>query len=157
MIVVQRVCDDGRVPDSASLKHWARSALQGEPEVDARDLVIRIVDAGESAELNGRFRGKAGPTNVLSFPFQPDHPFPADEALPLGDIAVCAELVYSEAQEQHKDLAAHWAHLIVHGTLHLLGYDHDEEPQRVRMEAVECRLLADLGFPDPYRDDGVAA
>jgi probable rRNA maturation factor len=117
------------------------------------ELSSRLVDEAESADLNQRYRGKTGPTNVLSFPFEP--PPGTRGRKYLGDLAICAPVVAREAVEQGKDLEAHWAHLVVHGVLHLLGYDHLEEPEAQVMEALETRILGELGFPPPYEDGRV--
>ena len=105
-----------------------------------------------STELNSRYRGKEGPTNVLSFSARGAEapPAAADELLPFGDVVICAEVVEREAREQGKAPAAHWAHMVVHGTLHLQGYDHESVRDASIMEARERVLLAELGFPDPY-------
>jgi len=106
------------------------------------ELTIRIVDAAESQALNLDFRGKDKPTNVLSF---------QGDTVVLGDLVICAPVVAREAQEQGKALLAHWAHMVVHGCLHLQGLDHEDELEAVRMEARETRILKNLGFPNPYR------
>jgi len=109
---------------------------------------VRLVDAPEMASLNKTYRGKDGPTNVLSFPAD----LPPDLDLPLlGDIVICAPVVAAEAREQHKSPDAHWAHMAVHGTLHLLGYDHLDENEAITMEALESAILADLHYPCPYQ------
>jgi probable rRNA maturation factor len=132
-------------PVAAYLKRCARAAL-----ADAvGELVIRIVDEPESAALNERFRMGQGPTNVLAFP-PGDEPLPVDADPLLGDIAICAPVVAREAAEQSKPPAAHWAHMVIHGCLHLLGYDHQEARQAATMEARERELLAGLGIGDPY-------
>jgi probable rRNA maturation factor len=146
---LQLAVHDEAVPPASDFKRWAREALKGRRR-DA-ELVVRIVGLAESAELNERFRGKTGPTNVLSFPFQA--PPPAQTTL-LGDLVICAPLVRREAAEQGKDLRAHWAHLLVHGVLHLLGHDHAEPAEAERMESLERRMLQALGFPDPYGEEG---
>jgi probable rRNA maturation factor len=117
------------------------------------ELTIRIVDEAEIAELNSRYRKKNGVTNVLSFPF--DAPAQVDIPL-LGDIVICAPVVRREASEQSKSVVAHWAHMVVHGTLHLLGFDHDEPGKAHEMEAMETRILADLGFDNPYESRGIS-
>jgi probable rRNA maturation factor len=116
------------------------------------DVSIRIVDAAESSMLNERYRGKPGPTNVLAFPAG-DVPTPAGEPKPLGDIVICAPLVASEAADQRKTLEAHWAHIVIHGCLHLCGYDHVSGPDAEQMEGRERALLAELGIADPYRGE----
>jgi probable rRNA maturation factor len=130
-------------PGPASLRRWARLAAG-----DRRgELGIRVVDSHESRALNARWRGRAKPTNVLSFPAAPEL-----GGGQLGDLVVCAPVVAREAREQGKPLAAHWAHMIVHGTLHLLGFDHERAADARRMEGRERALLARLGVADPYGD-----
>jgi probable rRNA maturation factor len=130
-------------PGPASLRRWARVAAGNR----RGELGIRVVDSRESRALNGRWRGRDKPTNVLSFPASPDL-----RGRELGDLVVCAPVVAREAREQGKRLAAHWAHMVVHGTLHLLGYDHARAADAKRMEGRERALLARLGFADPYGD-----
>ena len=156
VVVVQRACTGDDLPDAVSLKRWARLALAAQPAAQKGDLVIRIVGAEESAQLNERYRGKLGPTNVLSFPFDERWPFPDEQPRPLGDVVICAERVGQEAKAQDKAVMAHWAHLVIHGTLHLLGYTHDREQPRRSMETIERCLLAQLGFADPYGDEAAA-
>lgn len=135
------------LPGVAKLRHWARSALAGRR--DDAELAIRIVDAAESRALNRRYRDKDRPTNVLAFPAE----LPAELGLPLlGDLVICREVVEAEAAEQAKPLDAHWAHMVIHGTLHLLGFDHQTDQQAAAMEALEADLLAELGWPNPYRE-----
>jgi probable rRNA maturation factor len=146
VVTVQNASRGAEVPTAALLKRWARHALAAEVR---GELTLRIVDEGESAELNSRYRGKKGPTNVLSF--AAEAPAAADgELLPVGDLVICAEVVEREAREQGKAPAAHWAHMVVHGALHLQGYDHETVRDASLMEARERALLAELGFPDPY-------
>ncbi len=146
-LAIQNASASSRVPAKADVKHWAAAALEGR-RTRAR-LSLRIVDEEESADLNGRYRGKAGPTNVLSFPFEPPPGLPDPQPF-IGDLAICAPVVEREALEQGKSLEAHWAHMVVHGILHLLGHDHLEEAEAQEMEALETRILEDLGFPTPY-------
>ena len=113
------------------------------------EIVIRVVDEEESAALNGQYRGKAGPTNVLSFPFQAP---PGMKTEILGDLLICAPVVVREAEEQGKSLPAHWAHMVVHGVLHLQGYDHIDEQEAVIMETAEIAIMNGLGFPNPYAE-----
>lgn len=134
------------LPKESALRRWAAAALAGRRET--AELTIRIVGSDESSELNHRFRGKRGPTNVLSFPFEQS----PDLGLPLlGDIVLCAPLVLAEARQQGKSAEAHWAHLTVHGTLHLLGYDHQTVEQAAVMEGLEVAILGRLGYADPYQ------
>lgn len=130
-------------PGPASLRRWARLAA-GDRE---GELGIRVVGSLESRALNARWRGKIGPTNVLSFPASPQL-----GGRQIGDIVVCAPVVAREAREQGKPLVAHWAHMIVHGTLHLLGFDHARARDAKRMERRERALLARIGVADPYGD-----
>ncbi|MCW5622430.1 MAG: rRNA maturation RNase YbeY [Burkholderiales bacterium] len=130
------------VPARAQLRQWAGAALERDAEV-----TLRIVDAPEGRRLNAQFRGKDHPTNVLTFtygePIAPDMPL-------AGDIVLCAPVVEAEAESQAKSMAAHYAHLVVHGMLHLQGYDHEADDDAQRMEARERALMTQLGFPDPY-------
>ncbi len=132
-------------PEPPSIRQWICSAL-GDQKPEA-EISVRIVSATESAALNMRYRGKEGPTNVLSFPA--DIPDFVESSL-LGDIVICAAIVRSEAAAQGKTIEAHWAHMLVHGTLHLLGHDHIEETEAKTMEALETRILVELNFPPPY-------
>jgi len=139
--VQRRVAARG-VPAPASLRRWAQAAL----ERQRADITLRIVGHQESQLLNRQFRGKDKPTNVLSFPY-PERRSPAV----IGDIVMCAPVVAREAREQGKAAAAHWAHMVMHGVLHLRGFDHQRAAEARRMEARERRLLAAFSFPDPYR------
>ena len=141
-------CASGEaVPDEDDLRSWIAAVLAHEKISGHCEISLRVVDTDEMATLNQTYRGKAGATNVLSFPAD----LPPELKLPLlGDIVICAPVVRSEAQAQHKSLAAHWAHMAVHGTLHLLGYDHIAEADAIAMEAIESALLADLDYPCPY-------
>ena len=114
------------------------------------ELTIRLVTPDESQQLNAEYRGKDKPTNVLSFPFEapPQVPIPL-----LGDLIVCVDVVEQEAAEQGKTTTAHWAHMIVHGCLHLLGYDHIKDDEAEIMEGLEREIMAQLGFSDPYSDE----
>ncbi|AMX01972.1 rRNA maturation RNase YbeY [Microbulbifer thermotolerans] len=142
---VQRASCCVNLPSDEKIRTWVTAALAGRR--DEAELTVRIVDADESRQLNGQYRGKDRPTNVLSFPAD----LPSDINLPLlGDLVICAPVVAQEADEQHKALSAHWAHMVVHGTLHLLGYDHVEDADAEVMEKLETGLLAGLGYPDPY-------
>lgn len=135
------------VPSSASFRLWAEAALRGAKRRKATELSIRIVDTQEGRALNRDYRGKDYATNVLSFPAE----LPPGVALPLiGDLAICAPVVAREAAEQGKAPRDHWAHMTVHGVLHLLGYDHMEDAEAEAMEALETRILAGLGIADPY-------
>ncbi len=144
-IDVQIASQTPDLPSVKQLQSWARAVLsgaEGNPE-----LTVRIVDEAESAELNRTYRHATGPTNVLSFPFEASEQV---QLFLLGDVVICAPVVKKEAHEQNKPLDAHWAHMVVHGTLHLLGYDHQNASDAVKMESEERRILSGLGFPDPY-------
>lgn len=145
---LQIALDMPGLPEHADFQRWVQAALAGANYAQDAELTIRIVNAVESATLNESYRHKQGPTNVLSFPCAA--PKEVASAL-LGDIVICAPVVVREAISQGKAPTAHWAHLVAHGVLHLLGYDHDEE-QAIEMEALETRILLDLGYADPYRD-----
>jgi len=132
------------LPDDEQFSLWVETALR--QQVTA-ELTLRLVDRNESRELNSRYRGKDNPTNVLSFPAE----LPPGLDIPLlGDIVICAPLVGEESEAQHKSLQAHWAHLVIHGVLHLLGHDHQDEGEAAEMEAMEVDLLASLGYGNPY-------
>ena len=133
------------LPTEEQIMQWATAAVQ--PEGDEVEMTVRIVDEAESHELNLTYRGKDRPTNVLSFPFEcPDEV----ELLLLGDLVICRQVVEREAAEQEKPLMAHWAHMVVHGSLHLLGYDHIEDNEAEEMESLETQIMQGLGFDDPY-------
>jgi probable rRNA maturation factor len=133
------------LPAAVSFRRWAAAAAQG--RIKRADLAIRLVDAKEGRALNRHYRGKDYATNVLSFPVE----LPAGVTLPLlGDLVICAPVVAKEALEQGKPLAAHYAHLTVHGVLHLLGLDHEDTREAEAMEQLERDILAKLGLPDPY-------
>jgi probable rRNA maturation factor len=141
---VQRAVPARGVPSPARVKAWARAALVGAAHGrDRRELTVRIVGAAESRRLNRRYRGKDKPTNVLSFP--------ADAPGMLGDLVICAPVVAREARGQGKPAAAHWAHMVVHGVLHLLGFDHIRPDDARVMEGRERAILARLSYPDPYK------
>ena len=132
------------LPGNQEFNLWVSAALQ---ENDDAELTLRLVDEAEIRELNSRYRGKDAPTNVLSFPAE----LPPGIDIPLlGDIVICAPLVHEEAAAQNKPVQAHWAHLVIHGVLHLLGHDHQGEQEAREMETIEVDLLFSLGFPNPY-------
>ena len=148
-VAVSYACPRKGVPAAPSFRHWVNTAL--ESRIREADLAIRIVDMDEGRALNRHYRGKDYATNVLSFPADVPDEF-LDIPL-LGDLVICIAVVEREAAEQGKALEAHWAHLVIHGCLHLLGYDHIEDEEAEEMEALERTLLAELGHPDPYADD----
>ncbi|HEY0942701.1 MAG TPA: rRNA maturation RNase YbeY [Steroidobacter sp.] len=148
------------VPHARSLNRWAQAACAHYPPRGDGELAltIRIVGAAESRRLNRTWRHKDKPTNVLSFPAATLAPrnngvparFPSNEFSELGDLAICAPVVAREAREQSKPVQAHWAHMVVHGVLHLLGFDHETERDASVMEAREVLILAQLGYDNPY-------
>jgi probable rRNA maturation factor len=140
-------------PATADIRTWASAAL-GRRAAGA-ELAVRVVNAAESKRLNARYRGKDQPTNVLSFPVPP-LPLGAGSApRPLGDLVICASVVRDEARQQRKAIKSHWAHLVVHGSLHLLGYDHERDAEARRMERREVAVLKRFGIPNPYRSPSV--
>ena len=139
--------DSTQLPALSDLEIWATAAVDQRRE--EAEISLLIVDEAEGAELNQQWRNKSGPTNVLSFPSD----LPAELGLPLlGDLVICAPVVAREALEQKKSLNSHWAHMMVHGTLHLLGFDHIDDDQAEEMESLETDILARIGYPDPYQD-----
>lgn len=144
-VELQTASASPHLPAEQDLAHWARAATRKE----SAEIVLRLVDEEESAELNLRYRGKDGPTNVLSFPFEAP---PGMDTDILGDIVVCAPVVEREAEEQGKALESHWAHMVVHGVLHLQGYDHSGESEAVIMESEEIVIMNGLGFSNPYEE-----
>ena len=141
------VAEDGDLPTVAQLKSWVDAALTG--FVEEAELTVRIVEPDEIQTLNRTYRHKDKPTNVLSFPFEAP---PGVELPLLGDVVICAAVVAEEAQQQGKPAASHWAHMVVHGVLHLLGYDHIEDDEAEEMEALEIEILAGLGISNPYAE-----
>ncbi|MFP1918513.1 rRNA maturation RNase YbeY [Lonsdalea quercina] len=143
---LQIACENSEgLPSEAHFKRWLDTVL---PQFQAEsEVTIRIVDEAESHELNHTYRGKDKPTNVLSFPFEA----PPEVELPLlGDLIICRQVVEQEAAEQEKTLEEHWAHMVVHGCLHLLGYDHIEDSEAEEMESLETEIMQGMGYADPY-------
>jgi probable rRNA maturation factor len=133
------------IPAQSLLKLWVRAAIGAQRR--SAEVSLRIVDEAEMSELNGRYRGKPQPTNVLSFPVE----LPPEVKLPhLGDIVICAAVVEREAREQHKTATDHWAHMLIHGTLHLLGFDHIDATEAEIMESMEIEILKTLNIVNPY-------
>ena len=167
LVDVQYVSYETKLPNRYLLTNWVNTVLQHQEKEEKGEahqtfcssspfrlsasekieLTIRIVDEDEARKLNKKWRQHPYPTNILSFPLE--CPFPLEIPL-LGDLVICAPIVNQEAAKQHKTLEAHWAHLVVHGILHLLGYDHLDEAQAQIMESLEIQILHDLGFPNPY-------
>ncbi|MBZ3929338.1 rRNA maturation RNase YbeY [Xanthomonas citri] len=136
------------LPSAVSFRKWVAAALKG--RIREADLAVRVVDEKEGCSLNHHYRGKDYATNVLSFPAELPEGLPKGIKMPLlGDLVICAPVVAREAAEQGKSLAAHYAHLTVHGTLHLLGWDHEDDKEAEAMEQLEREILADLGIDDP--------
>jgi probable rRNA maturation factor len=151
-VEVQIACDDPGIPEQDDIRTWVRLAVSGSRRVANRDaeLAVRVVESEEIRALNHLYRHQDKATNVLSFPAGDVDGLPADEPLMLGDVVVCASIVSAEAAAQGKILADHWAHMLVHGTLHLLGFDHETDAEAAEMEAMEITLLAVKGITDPY-------
>ena len=143
---LQLACEQASgLPSETDFRRWLEAVLlQFQPE---SEVTIRLVDEAESHDLNLTWRGKDKPTNVLSFPFEAP---PGIELPLLGDLVICRQVVEQEAAEQEKALEAHWAHMVIHGTLHLLGYDHIEDSEAEEMESLETEIMLALGYPDPY-------
>ena len=137
-LAVQYAVKPDNVPTRAQLKKWALAALEEDAEV-----ALRIVGESEGRELNRDYRGKDYATNVLTFPM-------TDDPVLMGDIVLCHPVVEKEAQEQNKPLEAHYAHLVVHGMLHLQGYDHETDEEAEAMEALETQIVTKFGYADPY-------
>ncbi|MGX2968647.1 rRNA maturation RNase YbeY [Ursidibacter sp. B-7004-1] len=153
-IDLQLACENSNnLPTEEQFSHWVNQALTMQAQTadyPETEITIRIVDEAESHELNLTYRGKDKPTNVLSFPFE----VPEGIELPLlGDLVICRQVVEKEALEQQKPLDAHWAHLAIHGTLHLLGYDHLTDEEAEEMESLETQIMQSLGYEDPYLNE----
>ncbi|KGJ93000.1 rRNA maturation RNase YbeY [Colwellia psychrerythraea] len=148
-IDLQIACAPTELPTKEQFQLWVDAALaevSNEPNQEF-ELTIRLVNNEESQQLNNQYRGKDKPTNVLSFPFEvPD----GVELNLLGDLIICIEVMKQEAQEQNKALFDHWAHLVIHGCLHLVGFDHISESEALEMETIETSILNKLGISDPY-------
>ena len=146
---IDNVSTSKNVPSHTNITHWVNHVLSHEAKTDA-ELSIRIVDKDEIQQLSASYRNKDKPTNVLSFPAE----LPEAVQIPLlGDIIICAPIVEKEAREQQKSTDSHWAHMLIHGTLHLLGYDHIDDTEADIMEGVEIQIMQNLGFDSPYQDD----
>ncbi|WP_144213162.1 rRNA maturation RNase YbeY [Shewanella donghaensis] len=139
--------DTSKLPTQAEFELWVRTALGN--TMEQAELTIRIVENSESQQLNNTYRGKDKPTNVLSFPFEAP---PGIELPLLGDLIISVEVVELEANQQNKPLVAHWAHMVIHGCLHLLGYDHIIDNEAEEMESLETQLIEGLGFSNPYKE-----
>ena len=148
-IELQNACNAENIPSENDFKKWTHLVLDN--RMSKGEICIRIVDETESAELNFAFRKKNKPTNILSFPADLPESIKTELSL-LGDLVVSHDIVKKEALMQGKPLQAHWAHLIIHGTLHLLGYDHINNADAIKMETLEINYLKQLGLPNPYGD-----
>lgn len=148
-IVLQKTISTSFIPNEKKILQWINTTLTHLPETTdiPNEITLRIVDKNEMAKLNQQFRGKSGPTNILSFA---NDPIPGFKPTSLGDLVICAPLVEEEAKEQKKTLEAHWAHLVIHGILHLLNYDHIDPQEAATMESLEVLILKQLGFTNPY-------
>lgn len=142
--------DQDGIPTEETLKKWAKVALETAGRTEDAELTVRVAMSDEIQHLNGIYRGIDKPTNILSFPFE----CPPEVKLPLiGDLVVCLAVLKREALEQHKSIEEHFAHLIVHGCLHLIGYDHIKPEDASVMEPLEIKAVQALGFDNPYKDD----
>ena len=150
-INLQVVCDSDEVPGEKQFSTWLNIVCAA-LNLSAVEVTIRVVDSPEIIALNQQYRGKDKVTNVLSFPFEQPQGVPFEQRY-LGDVVICKAVVLAEAKQQHKAPLAHWAHLTIHGILHLLGYDHIQTAEAEKMEALEIDLLQQLGFNDPYQED----
>ncbi|MGM0481283.1 MAG: rRNA maturation RNase YbeY [Pseudomonadota bacterium] len=140
---------DNALPTARQVQHWVSQVLTAvRPQQDDAELTVRVVDKDEGRQLNNAYRERDYATNVLSFPFQA----PVELPIPLlGDLIICADVVAEQARQQHKAVSDHWTHMVIHGTLHLLGYDHIEDDDAEAMEQLERELLAELNIADPYQ------
>lgn len=154
LVDVFQACDDNTTPAADAVRNWIALAANAAGHSSDVEVSVRIVDADESRALNREYRGKDKPTNVLSFPAGRIEGLPDDVPVQLGDIVVCASVVGEEAIEQDKAVADHWAHMLVHGTLHLMGYDHETDAEAAEMEALETQILMKSGLKDPYLASG---
>jgi probable rRNA maturation factor len=155
---LQLASDSADIPKQGDIQLWLDTLLLHQ-QIAEKEVTVRIVDSAEIQQLNQQFRGKDKATNVLSFPFEmPELNLPdgaqLDESMSnfIGDIVVCAQVVTQESQQQNKLLSHHWAHMIIHGTLHLLGFDHIEEQEAQEMEGIEIAILQKLAIDDPYQN-----
>ncbi len=151
VVDVQIAASGPDIPDEDTIRQWVRRALAAAGGAQRVEVSVRIVTADEMQRLNRDFRDSDRATNVLAFPAGDVGAPPGDEAVPLGDVVVCASVVADQAVEQRKAAGDHWAHMLVHGTLHLLGLDHIDADDAARMESLETRILAEAGVADPYR------
>jgi probable rRNA maturation factor len=150
---LQIISKQKSIPTISNFKYWVTTALRANTWIrpyridKSVEITIRVINAKEMSELNQKYRHKSGPTNILSFPFSPP---PGIKSNLLGDIIICAPIVKQEAKRQNKLEKNHWAHLTIHGVLHLLGYDHTKSKDAKKMEQLEIKILKQLGIDDPY-------
>ena len=147
---VQFAVDDESIPTADDIAIWVNRAINAAGRSGKREVSVRVVGADEMQQLNSEFREQDKPTNVLSFPAGDLTGLPDEAERPLGDIVVCAAVVAAEAEQQEKTQSDHWAHMIVHGTLHLLGFDHENDSDAAAMESLEIRIMTDHGIASPY-------
>ena len=151
IVELMNVSGESAVPSQAEFEGWSDAVLKELNQSEqAFEIGIRLVSENESAELNQNFRNKQGPTNVLSFNYEDILP-EAQQNL-LGDLVICSQVVIKEAQQQQKAIKAHWAHMTIHGMLHLLGHDHQDDMEAETMEHLESNILTKLGYPQPYKE-----
>jgi len=152
VVDVQVACDDTDIPEEAEMHDWIATAIERSNRSPGGnvEVAVRVVDADEMRTLNRLYRDKDKSTIVLSFPAGDIDGLPAEVGRLLGDVVVCASVVAAEASEQGKTLPDHWGHMLVHGTPHLLGFDHENEPEAIEMEALETQILASRNVTDPY-------
>lgn len=149
-INLQNTINTDKIPALSQLQQWINEVKETVPQSftsHQKVILIRIVDEKESAQLNEDYRHKKGPTNILSFP---DDPIPGFDSDSMGELIICAPVMIREAKTQKKNLIAHWAHIIVHGVLHLAGYDHEKQDEAIEMENLEVKILQKLGYDNPY-------
>lgn len=151
-VEVQLATDDDSVPAADDIAIWVNRAIDAAGSSGDLEVSVRVVDVSEMQQLNSEFRGQDKATNVLSFPAGDFAGLPEDAEQPLGDIVVCAAVVTDEAERQGKLQPHHWAHMIVHGTLHLLGFDHEKDSDAAEMENLEVRILGKHGVANPYAE-----
>ena len=151
-VEVQLACDDEYVPAADDIAAWVNRAIDAAGSSSDMEVSVRVVNAAEMQQMNCEFRDQDKSTNVLSFPAGDLAGLPDEAERPLGDIVVCAAVVADEAEQQGKTQTDHWAHMIVHGTLHLLGFDHENDSDAAEMESLEIRIMTDHGVANPYAD-----
>ena len=149
---LQNAVDSKELPESKKIALWIETTLTAaKAEFENPEMTIRVVSSEESQQLNSEYRNKEKPTNVLSFPFEAPEMIPVEDLGEfLGDLVICEKIVQQEAKEQKKSLESHWAHMVVHGVFHLLGFDHIDDQEAEEMEGLEVIVLSELGFDNPY-------